>query len=70
MTEEEIKAKKFAMESQKENEKKEKKGKDSKLKDDEQRKVYAGRPDDAKIIGDEPANVQQAANNRLTVNEK
>lgn len=70
MTEEEIKAKKFAMESQKENEKKEKKGKDSKLKDDEQPKVYAGRPDDAKIIGDEPANVEQAANNRITVNGK
>ena len=70
MTEEEIKAKKFAMESQKENEKKEKKGQNNKQKADETAKVYAGRPDDAKIIGDEPADREQAVSNRIQVDGK
>ena len=48
MTEEEIKAKKFADEAAKEKEKKE-------GKDDEQKEAPAGRPDNAKIAEDQPA---------------
>ena len=67
MTEEEIKAKKFAMESQKENSakdakeeamkkaKKEGKSFDEKAFDKEQKSKFSGRPDNAKIAGNEPA---------------
>ena len=67
MTEEEIKAKKFAMESAKDNAesdakeeamkqaKKEGKKFDEKAYDKQQRAKFSGRPDGAKIAGDEPA---------------
>ena len=67
MTEEEIKAKKFAMESAKENkaedEKEEAKKQakkngqkfDEKAYDKKQKTKFSGRPDNAKIAGDEPA---------------
>lgn len=65
MTEEEIKAKKFAMESQKENaaedakeearKKAQKEGKDFDEKKFDKKPTYAGRPSDAKIAGNEPA---------------
>ena len=51
MTEEEIKAKKFAIESQKENERKKKEA-DAKKKNEEVEETLGGRPDDAKIAGD------------------
>lgn len=66
MTEEEIKAKKFAMESQKENSdkdakeeamkkaKKEGKAFDEKAFDKDQKSKFSGRPDNAKIAGNEP----------------
>ena len=72
MTEEEIKAKKFAMASQTENEK----AKAAEQAEKEGRKIeepktFAGRPDDAKIVGDEPAgNMQEESGNRLTVSGK
>ena len=59
MTEEEIKAKKFAMASKKENAEEEAKeqGKkfDEKAYDKQQGAKFSGRPDGAKIAGDEPA---------------
>ena len=81
MTEDEIKAKKFAMESRKENDA-------AKAKEQERRramragqdfdenaydnqKVYAGRPDDAKIAGDEPVDsLSTAQEGRITVTDK
>ena len=61
MTEEEIKARKFAIESEKENEAlKEKEEARKRMGDDfdeeafDGKPTFAGRPDDAKIVGDEP----------------
>ena len=86
MTEEEIKAKKFAMESQKENAesdakdearkqaKREGKKFDEKAFDKANSKKYSGRPDNAKIAGNEPAldNKKTIASDstRLAVNGK
>ncbi|MBM6677033.1 hypothetical protein H6A07_09860, partial [Olsenella uli] len=65
MTEDEIKAKKFAMESAKENAAKKAKeearkkakeeGRDFNEDEFDERKTYSGRPDDAVIAGNEPA---------------
>ena len=81
MTEEEIKAKKFAMESRREND-------SAKAKEQERRralregrdfdedaydnqKTFSGRPDDAKIAGDEPVDSLATANNgRITITDK
>ena len=67
MTEDEIKARKFAIESMKENEaaraKREaektarKEGRDFDEKAFDERKTFGGRPDDARIAGDEPADL-------------
>ncbi len=81
MTEEEIKAKKFAIESAKENAAKEAKekarkrakseGKDFDEKSFDQAPKYAGRPDDAKIAGDEPAaEAKKDTDGRIAVNGK
>lgn len=62
MNEEEIKARKFAIEAKKEEEQRKNKGRQP---------AFEGRPDDAKIAGDEPANPQQPAdNNRIAVSGK
>ncbi len=81
MTEEEIKARKFAIESKREND-------SAKAKEQERRramragrdfdenaydnqKVYAGRPDDAKIVGDEPVDsLSKAQDGRVLVTDK
>lgn len=87
MTEEEIKAKKFAMASKKENAEEEAKeearkkakeqGKkfDEKAYDKQQRAKFSGRPDGAKIAGDEPAKDSAAKDirndsTRIAVNGK
>ncbi|MBQ7441852.1 MAG: hypothetical protein IJV52_10170 [Prevotella sp.] len=82
MTEEEIKAKKFAMESQKKNEEKKrleearKKAREDGVEFNERdfkdsNKTFAGRPADAKIMGAEPADTaKQQTNNRITVDGK
>ena len=87
MTEEEIKAKKFAMASKKENAEEEAKeearkkakeqGKkfDEKAYDKQQRAKFSGRPDGAKIAGDEPAKGSAAKDiktdsTRIAVNGK
>ena len=87
MTEEEIKAKKFAMASKKENAEEEAKeearkkakeqGKkfDEKAYDKQQRTKFSGRPDGAKIAGDEPAKDSDAKDirndsTRIAVNGK
>ena len=72
MSDDEIKARKFAMESMKENDEKrakedaEKKARKEGREFDEEafgeRKTYGGRPDDARIAGDEPADVAAADN--------
>ncbi len=82
MTEEEIKAKKFAMESQKKNEEKKrleearKKAREDGVEFNERdfkdsNKTFSGRPADAKIMGAEPADTaKQQTNNRIAVNGK
>ena len=60
MTEEEIKAKKFAMASKKENEEAKDKDKTGKSKQDKTI-MTAGRPEDAKIAGTEPVDGKKAA---------
>ncbi len=81
MTEEEIAAKKFAMESQKKNEEKKRKAdalrkaredgteiNESEL--DDSNKQFAGRPDNAKIMGNEPVDSTRQQNNRIAVEGK
>ena len=71
MTEEEIKAKKFAMASKKENEAQKRKDKatqEGKL-DDDKTVTLQGRPDDAKIMGAEPIS-QKKDNNRVALDKQ
>ncbi|MCD8292101.1 MAG: putative porin [Prevotella sp.] len=80
MTEEEIAAKKFAIESQKENEanrakeaarrKAEREGRDFDEDNYQEEKTYAGRPDDAKIAGNEPAVNDTLKNERISVDKE
>lgn len=82
MTAEEIKAKKFAMQSKKENDERKAKEEASKrarlegrdFDEDEFDKAnaqnFAGRPTGAKIAGTEPADTASKATNRITVNSK
>ncbi len=80
MTEEEIKAKKFAMESAKENaakdakeearKKAKKEGKEFDEKAFDNKPKYSGRPDNAKIAGDEPAEKKDSGSERIAVNGK
>lgn len=79
MTDDEIKAKKFAMASQKENA--EKKAKEEARKQAEsggyefdedafnERKTYSGRPDDAVIAGNEPADTVKSQGGRIAVDK-
>lgn len=71
MTEEEIKAKKFAMASKKENEAQKRKDKatqEGRL-DDDKTVTLQGRPDDAKIMGEEPIS-QKKDNNRVALDKQ
>lgn len=78
MTDEEIKARKFAIESRKEQERREarqkayreaqKKGDDFDEKDID-KYASAGRPDNAKIAGEEPADTTSRKNNRVRITE-
>ena len=71
MTEEEIKAKKFAMASKKENEAQKRKDKatqEGRL-DDDKTVTLQGRPDNAKIMGAEPIS-QKKDNNRVTLDKQ
>lgn len=65
MTEDEIKAKKFALESAKENAEKKRKE-----RGEEPVQTFSGRPDDAKVAGDEPANIAGTAQERVKVGSK
>lgn len=79
MTEDEIKAKKFAMESAKENAAKKAKeearkkakeeGRDFNEDEFDERKTYSGRPDDAVIAGNEPADTLKALGGRISVDK-
>ena len=71
MTEEEIKAKKFAMASKKENEAQKRKDKATQegRQDDDKTVTLQGRPDDAKIMGAEPIS-QKKDNNRVTLDKQ
>lgn len=78
MTEEEIKARKFAMESRKENDAKKAKteamreskenGKEFDDKEFDSRKTFSGRPDNARIVDEEPIDTAKA-NNRISIND-
>ena len=80
MTAEEIKAKKFAIESKKENNelkaKKEKQEQNRKMgletdeNEDVKEPVYAGRPSDAKVAGNEPVASDSKSSSRIAVNGK
>ena len=71
MTEEEIKAKKFAMASKKENEAQKRKDKPTQegRLDDDKTVTLQGRPDDAKIMGAEPIS-QKKDNNRVALDKQ
>lgn len=80
MTEEEIKARKFAIESQKENEAlkdKEEERKRAKREgrefDEEQydkQETFSGRPENAKVVGNEPVGSTMADTGRIAINNK
>lgn len=80
MTQEEIKAKKFAMEAKKEEEERKRKEKEQNRskregrnfdeKGSARRQTFGGRPDGAKIAGDEPADSISGANGRIAVGGK
>lgn len=84
MTEEEIKARKFAMEAkkdQKAREGKEKARKQARMNGEELdeaeydkktagKQTFSGRPDDAKVVGKEPVDTTRQANNRIAVGNK
>lgn len=80
MTEDEIKARKFAIEAKKENDAERKKekarkkakreGKDFDEDDYDDRKVFSGRPDNATIVGNEPETTSGKENNRRKVDNK
>lgn len=71
MTEEEIKAKKFAMASKKDNEAQKRKDKAARegRPSDEKENIPEGRPDNAKIMGAEPIS-QKKDNNRVTLDKQ
>lgn len=82
MTEEEIKARKFAIESQQENETLDakiqaekdaiRKGQSFNEKEFDKQREQTGRPADAKIVGQEPSDLaqEQIADNRITIDSK
>lgn len=86
MTEEEIKARKFAIESKRENDARKKREEEENGTDIKDRlknaklpgkangvlneKTYSGRPDNAKVVGDEPQATNKEAGNRIAVTDK
>ena len=86
MTEEEIKARKFAIESKRENDARKKREEEENGTDIKDRlknaklsgkangtlneKTYSGRPDNAKVVGDEPQATNKEAGDRIAVNNK
>lgn len=80
MTEDEIKAKKFAIASQKENAKNkameearkdaEREGREFNEDEFEEKKTYSGRPDGATIAGNEPVDAISQQNNRIAVDKE
>jgi hypothetical protein len=80
MTEDEIRAKKFAIESQKEQAARDAKdrarrrairqGEEFDEEEYDKRQVMAGRPDDARVAGDDPGGVAPAPGGRITVEGK
>jgi len=80
MTEDEIKARKFAIEAKKENDAEKKKekakrkakrdGKSFDEDDFDNRRTFSGRPESARIAGDEPDIKPETVNNRVKVSDK
>lgn len=86
MTEEEIKARKFAIESKRENDAREKREEQENETDNYERiknaklpgiankglneQTYSGRPDNAKVVGDEPQNINKVSGDRIAVTDK
>lgn len=86
MTEEEIKARKFAIESKRENDARKKREEQENETDNYERiknaklpgmtnkglneQTYSGRPDNAKVVGDEPQNVNKVSGDRIAVTDK
>lgn len=86
MTEEEIKARKFAIESKRENDARKKREEEENGTDIKDRlknaklsgkangalneKTYSGRPDNAKVVGDEPQATNKEVGDRIAVNDK
>lgn len=86
MTEEEIKARKFAIESKRENDARKKREEEENGTDIKDRlknaklsgkangalneKTYSGRPDNAKVVGDEPQATNKEAGDRIAVSNK
>lgn len=86
MTEEEIKARKFAIESKRENDARKKREEQENDTDNHERiinaklpgiankglneQTYSGRPDNAKVVGDEPQNINKVSGERIAVTDK
>lgn len=86
MTEEEIKARKFAIESKRENDTRKKREEQENETDNYERiknaklpgitnkglneQTYSGRPDNAKVVGDEPQNINKVSGDRIAVTDK
>lgn len=86
MTEEEIKARKFAIESKRENDARQKREEQENETDNYERiknaklpgiankglneQTYSGRPDNAKVVGDEPQSFNKVSGDRIAVTDK
>lgn len=86
MTEEEIKARKFAIESKRENDARKKREEQENETDNYERiknaklpgiankglneQTYSGRPDNAKVVGDEPQSFNKVSDDRIAVTDK
>lgn len=86
MTEEEIKARKFAIVSKRENDARKKREEQENETDNYERiknaklpgitnkglneQTYSGRPDNAKVVGDEPQNINKVSGDRIAVTDK
>lgn len=86
MTEEEIKARKFAIESKRENDARKKREEQEKETDNYERiknaklpgitnkglneQTYSGRPENAKVVGDEPQSFNKVSGDRIAVTDK
>lgn len=86
MTEEEIKARKFAIESKRENDARKQREEQENDTENHERiinaklpgiankglneQTYSGRPDNAKVVGDEPQNINKVSGDRIAVTDK